>query len=145
MAELALCLELAEFGGAFVEEAVGLGAGAIDGLLDLVGGGAGHFHGVEDVAATVVETDDDVGFYLATTAKTPHGAMDLIHEIAFEWTGGREGIDEVGFGLGVNFFFAGADEIAVSKKAFGDRVFGGCRLARVGARSGGGLGVDGVG
>ena len=42
-------LEAAEFGGAFVEEAVGLSAGAIEGALDFFGAGVVGFDGVEGV------------------------------------------------------------------------------------------------
>jgi hypothetical protein len=38
VAEVALGLELAEFGGAFVQEAVGLSAGPVDGVLEFGGG-----------------------------------------------------------------------------------------------------------
>ena len=73
--ELAFGLEFAEFGGRFVEEAVGLGAGAIDGFLDSFGIGIGGVHRIEDgVSAGFlanVETNDKAGFDLAAAAQTP--------------------------------------------------------------------------
>src|SRR5580700_2199544 len=112
MGELAFGLEPAEFGGRFVEQTVGLGAGAVDGVLDAFGVRVGGFHGVEDDVLTVVEAEDEVGFDFATAAETPLGTLDLLDESFFEDSGGGEFVMESSAEGGVGAFFAGADEVA---------------------------------
>ena len=53
-------LKATEFGRAFVEQPVSLGSGAVDGFLNIRSGNVGGFHRVKDVAAAIVETDDQV-------------------------------------------------------------------------------------
>jgi len=80
----AFVLELAKFGGAFVEQAVGLGAGAVDGVLDLVGTSVVGFHGVVDVGGVVVKAEEQHGLDLAAAAKTPCGSADFFYESVFK-------------------------------------------------------------
>jgi hypothetical protein len=144
--EVALGLEAAEFGGAFVKQAVRLGAGAVDGELEF-GGGRG-LHGVRGVGCVGCLRSyglEESGFDVAAAAETPEGAVDFVDEAGFERAGGCEGGDEVGFGLGVVVFLTGADEIGLGEEAVGGGVFGAGGAAGVGARAGGELGVGDVG
>lgn len=124
--EVAIGLEAAEFGGAFVKQAVRQGAGAVDGQLDF-GGGFG-LHGVERLR--------EAGLDLAAAAETPEGAVDFIDEAGFERSGGGEGEEEIGFGLRVVLFLTGADEIGLGEEAVGSGVFGANGAAGFGARAG---------
>ena len=137
VAEVALGLELAELGDAFVEKAVGLGAGAIDRVLG--SGGGCVLHGVSCAGG------DEGGFDLAAAAQTPQGAMDFVGEIAFEDADGGELIEEIGSVLFVEGFFAGADEIAGGEEAVGGGVFGAGGFTGGGSRPGRSLGVGDVG
>ena len=99
-----LGLELAQFGGAFVEDAMGLSAGAIYGQLDF--GRGFQLHGIEY----------GVGFEKAffdpgAAAESPHGAADFLDEVVFEDAFGREILDEDCVDLGIESFFAGTDEV----------------------------------
>jgi hypothetical protein len=138
VAKVALGLELAEFGGAFVEHAMGLRAGAIYGILR---SGCGFvLHGVVGLGGL-----HEGGLDFAAAAETPEGPMDFVGETGFEDAGGGELIEEIGSVLFVERFFAGADEIAGGEEAVGGGVFGTRGFASIGTGSGGGLGVGDVG
>ena len=138
-------LEFAEFGGALVEQAVGLGAGAVDGVLDFVDVAFGGFHGVHDVDRVVVEAEEHASLDLTATAETPCGAADFFDESVFEGTDRGEFAFEIGLKFGVVGFFRGADEVASGEETEGDAVEGGCCFACFGAGTGGGLSVALVG
>jgi hypothetical protein len=134
--EVAIGLEAAEFGGAFVKQAVRLGAGAVDGELEF-GGGFG-LHGVGRAGGAYVLLTQGLqegGLDLAAAAETPDGAVDFVDEAGFERAGGCEGGDEIGFGLRVVLFLTGADEIGLGEEAVGGGVFGAGRAAGFGARA----------
>ena len=105
-----------------MQQTMSLSAGAIDGFLNLFGGGVGGLHGIEDVTASIVETDGKVGFHFATAAETPHGSADFLDEIEFERTvGGEFGLERIGE-FGIVVFFSGSNEVADSEKAVSDGV-----------------------
>jgi len=134
-----LGLEAAEFGGAFVEEAVGLGPGAVYGALGLFGAGVVGFHRV------IFKGGEEIGFYRSAAAETPHGLADFIYEISFEEAYGGQFVQEFAVELAVGGLVGGANEIARCVEALLDAVFGARGLAGFGARASAGLGVDGVG
>jgi len=137
-------LQPAEVGRTFVQQAMGLGAGAVDGLLDSFGGGVQGFHGVEDVILSIAEAEDEVGFDFAAPAETPHGAADFVDERFFEDTNRGEILEQRLVECGVGGLFVGADEIArVEAEDYG--VFRRCGFTRLGAGTGGGLSVRLVG
>lgn len=126
----ALSLQGAEFGRAFVEEAVRLGTGAIDGELEFGGGFLLHW-----VRGNIGCVRGERFLDLATAAETPCGSADFVYQIEFERAvrdqGGMEGFGE----FGVGFLFAGADKIVGGEEAVGDSVFGGCSFAGFGLGS----------
>jgi hypothetical protein len=115
-------LVFAEFGSAFVEDSMSLGAGAIHRLLNLYSPSLGGFHGIEDVMLVIVETDDEMGFDFAATAETPGGAMNFFHEDIFEEIARGQLVDESGMKGFVALFFAGADKVS-GEESEGDGVF----------------------
>jgi len=118
VAVLALGLELAEFGGAFVEEAVREGAGAIDGELEFCGGFLVHrIVEIFEIAETF--------FNLATAAESPHDAADFVDEVEFEGAFGNEAFLEVPGEFGVGVVLVGPDEVAGGEEAKADGVLGG--------------------
>ena len=124
VAELALGLEFAEFGGAFVEEAVGLGSGAVDRFLDFFGVGAHGFHGIEDEASAVVEPEHEVGFDFTAAVETPHGSADFGGEVVFEDAlGGEIGVDGL-VEFGVKVLLVGSDEVRGGEEAVFQGVLG---------------------
>ena len=136
-----LGLEFAEFGGAFVKQAVGLGTGAVDGVLNLVGAAVEGLHRVVDVGGVIVESEQEACFDLAAAAETPCGAADFFHESVFEGADRGEFAFEIGLELGVVGFFFGTDEVAPGEEAEGDAVEGRGCFAFFGAGTGGGLSV----
>jgi hypothetical protein len=124
VAELALGLEFAEFGGAFVEEAMGLGAGAVDGFLDFFRLGVHGFHGIEDEASAVVEPEDEVGFDFAAAAETPHGASDFVDQAVFEDALGGEVLADGLVEFDVEVLFVGSDEVRGGEEAVFQGVLG---------------------
>jgi hypothetical protein len=133
--ELAFGLELAEFGDGLMEQAVSLGAGAVDGYLDTGGIGVAGFHGIEDVVFAVVEAEDEMRFNFATAGETPGRAVDFVGEQAFEFADGGEVANEGVSEACVDGLFAGADEVA-GEQAEGDGVFRGNGAACAGTRTG---------
>ena len=147
--ELAFGLEPAEFGGRFEEQTMGLGAGAVDRVLDAFSVGVGDrfirtFHGIGDVVLTIVETEDQAGFDFAAAAETPGGALDFVDEDVFEDADGGEIVEEGCVEGRIGALFAWADEVA-GEEAESDGVFGGFGAARFGPGSGRGLCVRDVG
>jgi hypothetical protein len=122
VAVLAFGLEFAEFGGAFVEEAMVEGAGAIDGELEF---GLGFMaHGVGDWREVGVVGDEGL-FDFAAASETPHGAADFVDEVVFEDADGGEFGAKLFAEVAVVGFFAGADEVAGGVEAEGGGVQGG--------------------
>jgi hypothetical protein len=141
----ALGLKPAEFGGAFVEQAMGLSAGAVYRLLDLVGLEVVGFHGIENAGGVgAAENHHEVGLYLTAAAETPHGAADFVDESVFEDGPGRVIFEKRVAEAGVIGFFTGPDEISRGEEAVGDGVFGARGFAFVSARACGGLRVQDV-
>ena len=83
LAGLAPGLEFAKFRGAFVEQAMGLGAGAVDGLLGFFGVFVGSLHGVVQVGTRLVR-DSEISLDFAAAAETPGGAADFVDQGVFE-------------------------------------------------------------
>ena len=142
---LAFGLEFAKFGGAFVQQAVGLGTGAVDRVLDSEGTAFIGLHGVHDEDGVVVETEQETGFHLAAAAETPCGAADFFDESVFESPDGSEFAFEIGLEFDVVGLFVGADEVASGEEAEGDAVTRGGCFALFGAGACGGLRVALVG
>jgi len=134
-------LEFAEFGGAFVEQTVGEGTGAVDGELEF-GGGVG-LHGVGGVVGGF--RSGETFFDLGAAAQTPRSATNFVEEIEFERAAGREVDLKFGGEFGPGGFFAGADEVAGGEEAESYGVSGRDCFAGFGDGAGGGLGVDDVG
>jgi len=145
LCDLAIRLELAEFGGAFVEQAMSLSASAVDRFLNFFGFGVGGFHGIEDEPRAIVKADDEVRFDFAAAAETPHGSADFVDKIAFEDADRGEIAEEFGVEFIVGGLVGWPDEIAVGIESVGEAVFGRGGFARFGARAGGGLSVRDVG
>ena len=141
---LALGLEPAEFGGGVVEQAMGLGAGAVDGALDPFAMRVHGFHGIRDEVVSIAEEDDEMGFDFTAAAETPGGSVDFFDEELFVSAYGAEGQEECEVEVGMGAFFAGPDEIA-GVEAEDDGVFGRCGFSGFGARAGGRLRVRSVG
>jgi hypothetical protein len=121
VAVLTLGLEFAEFGGAFVEEAMSQGTGAVYGELKA---GSGFFlHRVLLCRAGV--EGDEILFDLAAAAETPHGTADFVGEVEFERADGSEAFLEVLGEFGIGVLFVGADKVTGGKEAEGDGVLGG--------------------
>jgi hypothetical protein len=114
VAQLAFGLEFAKFGGAFVEETLVEGTGAIDGELEF---GLGFVaHGVGDGYCFGL-VGDEGSLDFATTAETPDGAADFVGEGVFEEADGGKFSAKL-FGEGaVAGFFGGADEVLDDVKA----------------------------
>jgi hypothetical protein len=111
VAVLPMGLEEPEFGGAFVKETMGLGAGAVDGELDF---GLGFvLHGVGGIFGREVFFDD------AAATETPHSAAHLIDDVVFEEADRSEVMPEGCVEFVVEGLFAGADEIVEGKEAWG--------------------------
>jgi len=140
-----LGLEFAEFGGAFVKQAVGLGTGAVDGVLNLVGAAVEGLQRVVDVGGVIVESEQETCFDLAAAAESPCGAPDFFHESIFESADRGEFSFEIGLEFGVVGFFRRTDKVAAGEETEGDAVEGGVCFALFGAGTGGGLGVALVG
>ena len=141
VAEVTFGLELAEFGGAFVEQTMGLGAGAVDGSLEFGRGFILHRVGL----GVGVEGCDEAFFDLAAAAETPHGAADFVDEIVFEDAGGGEVQAERVVEFGIEGLFAGTDEVVGGEEAVFGGVFGRRCFALFGAWTGGGLRVGEIG
>ncbi|MGA3008133.1 MAG: hypothetical protein ABSE59_09610 [Opitutaceae bacterium] len=123
VAELALGLKLAKFGGSFVQEPVRQGTRAVDGELD-----SGHglvLHRVRERAGAVGCCCGKTFFDLATAAETPHGATDFIDEVVFEQAGGDEVVLQRVVEFGVEGLFTWTDEVVYGEQAAGDVVLGG--------------------
>ena len=103
VAELALGLDAAQFGDGAVEESMGLGTGAVDGLLLRV---------VEHGIGFAVRDAVHGGFDDATAAKTPGGVDDFGGESVLDGTFGREVYFEAGAEFRVEVVLFGADEVA---------------------------------
>jgi hypothetical protein len=117
VAVLALGLEFAEFGGAFVEQAVGECSCTVDGELEA--GGCFLLHRV------LLGWAGEIFFDLAAAAEPPHGAADFVGEIEFEHAyGGEIGVESLGE-FGVGGLLVGADEVAGGEEAEGDGVLRG--------------------
>lgn len=110
-------LELTEFGGAAVENAVGLSAGAVDSDLDSFGDFADGLHGVVNRRVTD-KYRTELGLNACAAAEAPHGAMDFIDEALFEDIGRCEAAVEFGAKLVVIALFAGANEAAGEEIVF---------------------------
>lgn len=131
IAEEALGLEAAEFGGRFIKKTAGLGAGAVDGSLAAIGGVIVHGgHG---------------GFNVAAAAETPHGTQDLFDQVFFHEGGGAEFGVEGFFEFGIDCLLSRADMGAGSKEAGRNGVFGRSRLAGFRGGASGRLSVGCVG
>jgi hypothetical protein len=107
-----------------MEDAVGFGAGTVDGLL-----------------LSGVRRGFGAGFDFAAAAQAPEGAADLPGEGFFDGAGGAKlGVEGFVEG-GPDGLFVREDEIASGEEAGFDGVLGGGRLAFVGAGTRGALGV----
>ena len=112
-------LEFAEFGCAFVEEAMGLRSGSIHGELEAGFGVALH---------RIFRHSGERFFDLGAAAEAPHGSSDFVGEVLFENAGrGQFGL-EILSEFVVYRLFAGADEVADGEEAEGDGVLGGDRF-----------------
>ena len=120
-----------------MEDAVGLGAGAVDGFLLFFGFGV--LHGVED------GDSGEVFFDHAAAAETPGGTYEFGGEEFFDGAFGGEFGPEGGADFGVVFGFIFADEVVEGEEAEGEGVFGGTGFTGLGAGSGGEGGVGLVG
>jgi hypothetical protein len=146
-ADAAFGLDFAEGVEAAVEDAVGLGAGAVDGFLLFFGFGV--LHGVFLVRVFLGGVQDgdfgEVFFDHAAAAETPGGTYEFGGEEFFDSTLGGEFAPEGGADFGVVFGFVFADEVVEGEEAEGEGVSGGTRLTGLGAGSGGEGGVGFVG
>src|SRR3569833_773925 len=87
-------LELAEFRGAAMENAVRLSPGAINGELNFFDWFADGFHGVaNDVVAG--EQRAELGFDAGAAAEAPCGAVDFVDQEFFENVRGSEAVMEI--------------------------------------------------
>jgi hypothetical protein len=136
-ADAAFGLNFAERVEAAMEDAVGLGAGAVDRFLLLLGFGV--LHGVED------SDIGEVSFDHAAAAETPGGTDELGGEEFFDGSLGGEFGPEGGADFGVVFGFVFADEVVEGEEAEGEGVFRGTGFTGLGAGSGGKGGVGFVG
>lgn len=136
LAGLACGLPAAEFGGRTVQVAMGLGAGAVDGLLDVGEGGVRH--GVELGLS-------HTGLNDRTAAETPGGVDHFGGERLFERSLRGEFLLEVPAEIMAEGFVFREHEIRGRVNAEGDGVAGGAGFAFFGARPGGGFGVAAVG
>lgn len=144
LAQIAVGLEFAELGQSFAEQAMGLGAGAVDGFLDTDGALVVGFHGVERSDGIGAKIAGEMRFDETAAAQTPGGAKDFQEEDFFEGAGGSEVGVEAGFEGLVVGLFAGTDEVA-GEKAEHDGVPGGFRFTLFRAGAGGMPRIGGVG
>ena len=138
--DLALCLETTEFGAGAVQDAMRLGAGPVDRLLN--GRGGGISHGIE---LEITFGIDYVRFDYGTAAEAPGGVDDLGCERLFERTFGRKLLLKVFAEEMVEAIVFREYEAGGGIDAEGDGVAGGAGFAFFGARPGGGFGVAAVG
>jgi hypothetical protein len=133
--ELTIGLKAAELGGAFVKQAMGLAAGAVDRVLEFGGGFVLHR----------VLFADECSFDLAAAAQAPDSPVDFVGQSFFERADRSEGCQKFGFVLRIKVFFAGTDEVCSGEKTEFGRVPGGYGLTFGTPRADGGLGVGNVG
>lgn len=86
-------LQTPEFGGAFVEYAVGFGAGSVDGALSFFDASVGGFHGIGDGTGSAFGRRGETGFDLTAAAEAPGGDVDFLDQILFEGADGGKGDD----------------------------------------------------
>ena len=142
VADAAFGLNFAERVEAAMEDAVGLGAGAVDGLLLFFGFGV--LHGV--FLVKVGDGDSgEVFFDHAAAAETPGGTYEFGGEEFFDGAFGGEFGPERGADFGVVFGFVFADEVVEGEEAEGEGVFRGTGFTGLGTGSGGEGGVRFVG
>ena len=133
-ADLSFGLQAAEFGSGAVQVAMGLCAGAVDGLL--CWGACWIDHGIELKFACRVE---HVGFDYGTPAKTPGGVDDLGGERLLERSFGFEFVPEIFAEVMVEAVVFREHEVGGGVDAESDGVAGGTGFAFFGARPGGGF------
>ena len=146
-ADAAFGLQAAEFGGGPVEDAEGLGAGAVDGGLDF--GEAGVEGGVGGVFLSFFVNRagyfDQIGFDVGAAAETPGSAEDLDGVGSFEGVLWVEAVPESGGEFVVLGFVLREDEVAGGEEVEFAGVLGGGCFSGFGAGAGGGLGVTAIG
>jgi hypothetical protein len=136
-AELTFGLEAAQFGRGAMEVAMGLSAGAVDGLLRVVQ------HGIKSALGSPGRYH--AGLNGGTAAQTPGGVNDFGGQDLLDCAFGREVCLEAGAEAGVEILLLGADKIATGIESGGYCVTGDTRLAFGGAGTAGSLRIVAIG
>ena len=138
-AKLTFGLEAAQLGQGAVEDAMGVSAGAVDGLLGFVE------KRIWRVAILFRPDRHHGGFDGGTAAQTPGGVDDLGGQSVLDCAFGPEVGLEAGAELGVEVVLAVEDEVAAGVEPVGERIAGNSRFSGGRNRSAGGLGVIAIG